>query len=113
MRWMKLHKVVLDIDAWLVHLNSPVYGKITLHLPTISYIKAFLHHIVEKKIEEIHVVWEFPDVFLNDLPIMPPERAIELKPGIAPIAKSSYRMTLVELVELKIQLVMVCDNDLE
>jgi hypothetical protein len=47
-------------------------------------------------------------VFPDDLPGMPPERAIELKielqPGTAPIAKSLYQMTLVELTELKIQL---------
>jgi hypothetical protein len=43
-------------------------------------------------------------MFSNDLLRMPPERAIELQPGLAPIAKSLYWMTLVELVELKIQL---------
>jgi hypothetical protein len=47
-------------------------------------------------------------VFPDDLPGMPLERAIELKielqPGTAHIAKSLYRMTLVELAELKIQL---------
>jgi hypothetical protein len=53
---MKMHKVVLDIAAQLLHLNSPVYGKVTMHLPTISHFKASLHHVVEKKIEEIHVV---------------------------------------------------------
>jgi hypothetical protein len=68
MGWMKLHKAVLDIVARLVHLNSPVYGKVTLHLPVISRIKASLHHMVEKRLEEIHVVREFPDVFPNDLP---------------------------------------------
>jgi hypothetical protein len=43
MSWMKMHKAVLDIAAQLVHLNSPVYGKATLHLPAISRIKASLH----------------------------------------------------------------------
>jgi hypothetical protein len=33
---MKWHKAILDIIAQLVHLNSPVYGKVTLQLPTIS-----------------------------------------------------------------------------
>jgi hypothetical protein len=64
--------------------------------------------LVERKIEEIHVVREFLDVFSYDLPGMPPERAIEfnieLQPDTAPIAKALYRMTLVELVELKVQL---------
>jgi hypothetical protein len=47
-------------------------------------------------------------VFPNDLPRMPPERAIELKielqPGTAPISKAPYKMSPVELKELKIQL---------
>jgi hypothetical protein len=64
--------------------------------------------VVEKKIEEIHVVREFPDVFPDDLPGMPPKRDIEFKievqPRTAPIAKSLYRMTSVELAKLKIQL---------
>jgi hypothetical protein len=37
MSWMKLHKVVLDITDCLVHLSSPMYGKVTLHLPTIFF----------------------------------------------------------------------------
>jgi hypothetical protein len=60
---MKMHKVVLDIAARLVYLNSPMYGKVTLHLPTISRIRASLHHVVERRLEDIHMVREFPDVF--------------------------------------------------
>jgi hypothetical protein len=56
MSLMKLHKVVLDIVAHLVHLNSPVYVKVTLHLSTISHIKGSMHHVVEKRLKEIHVV---------------------------------------------------------
>jgi hypothetical protein len=76
---MKMHKAVLVISPRLVHLNSPVYGKVTLHLPVVSHIKASLHHVLERKIEDIHVVREFSDVFLDDLPGMPTERAIEFK----------------------------------
>jgi hypothetical protein len=79
MSWMKLYKAVLDIAIRLVHLNSPVYGKVTLHHPTISRIKASLHHMVEKRLEEIHVVREFSDMFLDELSKMPLERAIEFK----------------------------------
>jgi hypothetical protein len=79
MSWMKLHRAVLDIAVQLVHLDSPVYGNVILHLPTDSHIKASLHHVVELKLEDIHVVQEFPDVFPDDLPRMPPERAIEFK----------------------------------
>jgi hypothetical protein len=79
MSWMKLHRVVLDIAGRLVHLDSPVYGKVVLHVPVISRIKASLHHMVELKLEDIHVVREFPDVFPDDLPRMPPEWTIEFK----------------------------------
>jgi hypothetical protein len=112
--WMKMHKAILDIAVRLVHLSSLMYGKVTLHLTVISRIKASLHHVVEKKIEEIPVVQEFPDVFPNDLLGMPPERAIkfkiELQLGTAVIAKSLYRMTPVELVELKVQLKDLLDK---
>jgi hypothetical protein len=56
-----------------------MYGKLILHLPTVSRIKASLHHVIEFKLEDIHVVRELSDVFLDDLPGMPPERAIEFK----------------------------------
>jgi hypothetical protein len=108
MSWMKLHKAVLDIAGRLIYLDSPVYGKIILHLPAISRIKASLHHMAELKLEDIHVIQEFPNVFPDDLPAMPPERAIEFKielqPDTAPIAKAPYKMSHVELKELKIQL---------
>jgi hypothetical protein len=94
MNWMKVHKAILDISARLVHLNSLVYGKVTLHLPAVARLKAALHHTMGKSLEEIPVAREFPNVFLDDLPGMPPERdiefKIELQPGTAPVSKSPY-----------------------
>jgi hypothetical protein len=106
MSWMKLHKAVLNIADRLIHLDSPVYGKVTLHLPAISRIKASLHHVAELKLEDIHVIRVFSDVFSDDLLGMPPERAIdfkiELQLGTALIAKAPYKMSPVVLKELKI-----------
>jgi hypothetical protein len=57
-------------------------------------------------------VKEYLDVFLEELPGMPPHREIEfvidLAPGTTPIAKRPYRMAVTELAELKKQL-----NELE
>ncbi|XP_058180087.1 uncharacterized protein LOC131298627 [Rhododendron vialii] len=54
------------------------------------------------------VVHEFPDVFPEELPGLPPEREIEftinLLPGTAPISIPPYRFAPVELRELKVQL---------
>jgi hypothetical protein len=114
MSWTKMHKAILDIAGRLVHLDTLVYGKVILHLPVISRIKASLHHVVEQKLEDIHVVQEFLDVFPDDLPRMPPERAIEFKielqHGIAPVAKASYTMSPMEMKELKIQLQGMLDK---
>jgi hypothetical protein len=106
MSWMKMHRAVLDIASRLVHLDSPMYGKVILHFPAISRIKASLHHVVELKLEDIHVIREYPYVFPAEFPRMPPERAIEFKielqPGIALVAKALYKMLPVELKELKV-----------
>jgi hypothetical protein len=70
--------------------------------------------VVELKLEDIHVVQEFPDVFLDDLPGMPPERVIEFKielqPGTAPITKAPYKMSPVEMKELNVQLQDLLDK---
>lgn len=51
---------------------------------------------------------EFPNVFPDDLPSLPPDRDIEFKielvPGTAPISRRPYRMPPNELAELKVQL---------
>jgi hypothetical protein len=53
-------------------------------------------------------------VFPDDLPGMPLERTIEFKielqPGTAPIAKAPYKMSPVEMKELKIQLQSLLDK---
>jgi hypothetical protein len=65
-------------------------------------------------IEGIRVVCEYPDVFPDELPGMPPERDIEflidLLPGTATIAKRPYRMSVDELEELKKQLKELLDK---
>ena len=62
----------------------------------------------ELTIEMVSIVWDYPDVFLEDLPGLPLEREVEfgidLIPGTAPISKTPYRMAPVELKELKVQL---------
>jgi hypothetical protein len=109
-----MHRAVLDIASRLVHLDSPMYGKVILHLPAISRIKVSLHHMVELRLEDIHVIQDYPDVFPDELPGMPPERVIEFKielqPSTAPVAKARYKMSLVEMKELKVQLQGLLDK---
>ena len=59
----------------------------------------------EKTLDNVPVVNEFLDVFPEDLPRIPPSRAvdfaIELKPRTGPISKAPYHMAPAELKELR------------
>ena len=65
---------------------------------------------------DIPVVYEFLDVFPDELPGLPPDRDVEFKielvPGTAPISRRPYRMPPNELAELKIQLKELLDKGL-
>ena len=56
-----------------------------------------------KEIRDILVVFDFPDIFPEDLPSLPPDRDvqfnIDLKPGTAPISRRAYRMPPKRLFE--------------
>ena len=66
------------------------------------------------KLDDIPVVREFPDVFLEDLLGIPIDREIEfsidLLPGTSPISKAPHRMAPAELKELKEQLQELIDK---
>jgi hypothetical protein len=63
---------------------------------------------------DIRTVSEYPDVFPEELPGMPPDHeiefVIELVPSTAPIFKRPYRMTANQLAELKEQLQELLDK---
>jgi hypothetical protein len=114
MGWMKGLKVVLDIAAHMVHLESPTHGNVVLQLRSSGPTSSALHSTSSQNLEDIPVACKFPDVFSEDLPGMPPDRdvefTIELQPDTAPISRWSYKMTHKELAELKIQLKELLDK---
>jgi hypothetical protein len=108
MSWMKGHKAQLDTVSRTVHLDSPANGVVVLQLPPFATKHSSVHHTVAQKLEDILVAREYPNVFPDDLPGMPPDRevefTIELQPGTTPISRRPYKMTPKELAELKVQL---------
>ncbi|GKA90914.1 reverse transcriptase domain-containing protein, partial [Tanacetum coccineum] len=62
----------------------------------------------EKRLEDIPVVKEFPEVFPENLPGLPPVRQVEFQidliPGAALVARAPYRQAPSEMHELSIQL---------
>jgi hypothetical protein len=97
-----------------VKIDSLDQKTIILYLPHRGYRNSWAYAIEGIKLKNIPIVCEYPDVFPDDLPGMPPDRdiefIIELQPGTAPISKRPYRMQPNELAELKIQLKDLLDK---
>jgi len=108
MDWMEKHGAILDTSSHIIRIHSSVYGSLDIPLPKHNLSVKAIYHLKGKGVAEISVVCEYPDVFSEELPGMPPDRdiefVIELQPGTAPISRRPYRMTPSELAELKIQL---------
>jgi hypothetical protein len=114
MSWMKGHKAQLDNVSRTVRLDSPANGVVVLQLPPSTTKHSSVHHTAAQKLKDIPVAHEYPDVFPDDLPGMPPDRdvefTIELQPDTTSISRCPYKITLMELAELKVQLNELMDK---
>ncbi|GJS68477.1 putative reverse transcriptase domain-containing protein [Tanacetum coccineum] len=110
MDWLSYHRAVIDCYEKSVRiplLNGEileVQGERPEKDPgSLACIKAD-----EKKLDDIQVVRDFPEVFLDDLSGLPPVREIEFRidliPGASPVVKSPYRLAPSEMLELSNQL---------
>ncbi|GJU81366.1 hypothetical protein Tco_1283731 [Tanacetum coccineum] len=86
-----------------------------------NVVTVFIAQVMEKKsddkrLEDIPVVREFPKVFPEDLPGLPPVRQVEFQidliPGAAPVARAPYRLAPLEMQELSNQLQELTDRGL-
>ncbi|GJU29844.1 putative reverse transcriptase domain-containing protein [Tanacetum coccineum] len=68
----------------------------------------------KKRLEDVPIVQDFPEVFPEDLPGLPPTRQVEfqidLVPGAAPVARAPYRLAPSEMKELSEQLKELSDK---
>jgi hypothetical protein len=112
--WMTRHQVVLDVASRIVEINSPICGSFTLFLPSQDSTQSCAFAMTKLPLKKILVVYEYANVFPDELPRMPPDRdiefAIELQPGTTPISKRPYQMPPAELAELKKQLQELLDK---
>ncbi len=105
--WMNQHEAVLDTSARTVEMKSPDgTSYVTLHLDHHQIPTGFVHSLDVDPLKTIPVVRDYPDVFPEELPGLPPERAvefsIELLPGTAPVFRRPYRMSQNDLAEMKV-----------
>jgi hypothetical protein len=95
MNWLALNKAIINTDLRTIKLSHS-HEEIQLSIPVVVPAKTSgrVYEAIVQEIQDISVVCEFPDVFPEDLPGLPPERdvefVIELKPGTAPISRRPY-----------------------
>ncbi|GJS35697.1 putative reverse transcriptase domain-containing protein [Tanacetum coccineum] len=107
MDWLPKYHAVIVCDERIVRIP---YGNEILK---IQGCHVFLAQITKKKaedkseekqLEDISIVRDFPEVFPKDLPGLSPTRQVEfqidLVPGVAPVARSPYRLAPSEMQEL-------------
>jgi hypothetical protein len=97
MDWLSKHKVLIDCAKKLVKLTTPEGKELEFVTEPVVTAKGVANRVKVNQLDasqgsEVPVVNEFPDVFPEELPSMPPDRdnefMIELKPGTAPIYKT-------------------------
>jgi hypothetical protein len=108
MDWMTKYQGHIDCAQKSITLTNDE-GIQVKYTATIPSSRAFCKKSVSgPTIDLVPIVCEYPDVFPEELPGMPPDRdiefIIELMPGTTPIAQRPYRMNPQELIELKRQL---------
>jgi hypothetical protein len=98
----------------MVTLTSPQGERIEVNVSMPATAETMVNQLEEKSLEHIRIVCEYPDVFPEELPGMPPDRdiefSIELLPKTAPISKRAYRMDVKDLIELKKQIEELLDK---
>ncbi|GJW72963.1 putative reverse transcriptase domain-containing protein [Tanacetum coccineum] len=109
--------VVIGMD-WLSKYHARIiYDEKVIHIPINGetlIIRVMEKKSDEKRLEDIPVVREFPKVFPEDLPGLPPVRQVEFQinliPRAAPVARAPYRLALSEMQELSNQLQELADR---
>ena len=97
MNWLGTHDTTIQCAKRTILLTSPKGEKVELVATAPSAAGCSVNQLNGKSLEDIKVVCDYPDVFPDELPGMPPDRDVEfiidLLPGTAPISKRPYRMS--------------------
>ncbi|GJY16193.1 putative reverse transcriptase domain-containing protein [Tanacetum coccineum] len=105
MDWLSKYHARIICDEKVIHI--PINGETLI-------IQVMEKKSDEKRLEDNPVVREFPEVFPEDLPGLPPVRQVEFQidliPRAAPVARASYRLAPSEMQELFNQLLELADR---
>jgi hypothetical protein len=110
MDWFCEHKVLINCDKKSVMFTTPDGKELEFVSELVVTAKGVANCVRLNQLDAsqglvVPVVNEFPNVFPEKLPGMPPDRdiqfVIDLMPGTTPIYKNPYTMATPELAKLK------------
>jgi hypothetical protein len=108
MDWLSKHKALINCAGKSIKLTTPDGKEMEFVTEPVVTIKGVANHAKVNQLDasqgsEVPMLNEFPDVFPEELPSMPPDRdiefVIELKSSTTPIYKTPFRMTTPELAD--------------
>ncbi|GKE16685.1 putative reverse transcriptase domain-containing protein, partial [Tanacetum coccineum] len=115
MDWLSKYYAVIDCAEKIVRIP---WGNETLIINGAEVIREARldtkDKSEEKRLEDVPIIQDFPEVFPKDLSSLPPTRQVEfqidLMPGAAPVARAPYRLAPSEMKELSGQLQELSDK---
>lgn len=91
---MIFHEITLDKRKTIISVLQAITMLRKGYLAYLVYLKEQPKY--DKKLRDVEVVWEFADIFPDELPRLPPDRKIEftidLEPQSTPVSRAPYRM---------------------
>ncbi|GKC47790.1 hypothetical protein Tco_1065512 [Tanacetum coccineum] len=104
MDWLSKYHARIICDEKVVHI--PIDDKTLI-------IRVMEKKSDEKRLEDIPIIKEFPEVFPKNIPGLPPVRQVEfqidLMPRAAPVARAPYKLAPLEMQKLSDQLQELAD----
>jgi hypothetical protein len=67
MDWMTGHQALIDVAARAIEIHSPIYGELTMYLPSQGSTRSCAFSMIELPFEKISMVCEYVNVFPNEL----------------------------------------------
>ncbi|XP_071739537.1 uncharacterized protein [Rutidosis leptorrhynchoides] len=136
MNWLSHHKAIINCDKKIIYFplsdgtcavardewggfNCPLISMMKAKKSLAKGCDSFLAYVIDAKKEkktvaDIPEVRDFPEVFPDELPGLPPVREVEyridLMPGSTPVAKAPYRLAPSEIRDMMMQIQDLLDR---
>ncbi|XP_071699425.1 uncharacterized protein [Rutidosis leptorrhynchoides] len=136
MDWLIRHKASIECDKKIIYFpladgtravaqgerggfNCPLISMMKVKKSLAKGCDSFLAYVIDakkekKSVSDIPIVSEFPEVFRDELPGLPPVREVEYKiellPGSTPVVKALYRLAPSEIRDMMSQIQELLDQ---